>query len=61
MNADELLREAESALGAVKAPAEVEALRVRYLGTKGALTAMLKELGKLRPPSAPPPASASTR
>ncbi|MBI5529654.1 MAG: phenylalanine--tRNA ligase subunit alpha [Deltaproteobacteria bacterium] len=55
MNALELLREAEAALWAAKTPAEVEALRVKYLGAKGVLTAMLKELGKL--PAAERPAA----
>ena len=39
--------EALSALEAVKAPAELDALRVQYLGKKGALTAVLKQMGKL--------------
>jgi phenylalanyl-tRNA synthetase alpha chain len=55
MDALELLSKAEAALSEAKTPAEVEALRVRFLGAKGALTAMLKELGKL--PAAERPAA----
>ena len=39
--------EALSALEEAKAPAELDALRVQYLGKKGALTALLKQMGKL--------------
>ncbi len=39
--------EAEAELAKVSVPQELEALRVRYLGKKGALTAILKQMGKL--------------
>jgi len=39
--------EALSALESVKAPAELDALRVKYLGKKGELTAVLKQMGSL--------------
>ena len=47
----ELLRELrESSLNAIaqaQAPEELEALRIRYLGKKGELTAILKQMGRL--------------
>ncbi|MCI9514311.1 MAG: phenylalanine--tRNA ligase subunit alpha, partial [Oscillospiraceae bacterium] len=39
--------EALSALAEAKASAELDALRVKYLGKKGELTAVLKQMGKL--------------
>ena len=39
--------EALSALESVQAPAELDALRVKYLGKKGELTAVLKQMGTL--------------
>ena len=39
--------EALSALAEAKAAAELDALRVKYLGKKGELTAVLKQMGKL--------------
>ncbi|MCC5793733.1 MAG: phenylalanine--tRNA ligase subunit alpha, partial [Chromatiales bacterium] len=51
---DTLVREAEQGLSRVTALAELDALRVRYLGRKGELTLLLKQLGGLPPP--PPPA-----
>ena len=40
-------REALSALEQTKAAQDLEALRVKYLGKKGELTAVLKQMGKL--------------
>ncbi|MFA6032544.1 MAG: phenylalanine--tRNA ligase subunit alpha [Myxococcota bacterium] len=47
MDADGVLLEAESAFRGAASAADVDALRVKYLGQKGVLTSMLKELGKL--------------
>jgi len=44
---ESLLEEAEAALDAAADERALEALRVRYLGKKGALTARLKQLGEL--------------
>lgn len=44
---DAVRAEAMTALEAAREPAELEALRVRYLGKKGALTALLSQLGTL--------------
>ena len=38
--------EALAAFASVKTPSELDALRVQYLGKKGELTAVLKQLGK---------------
>jgi len=46
---DRLLVEARAALAEANAPADVEQLRVRYLGKKGELTGLLKQLGALPP------------
>lgn len=43
----QLLEQAESAVGAAQTPAELDSVRVRYLGRKGLLTTHLKELGQL--------------
>ncbi len=45
--------EALSALENVKATAELDALRVQYLGKKGELTGVLKMMGKLSPEERP--------
>jgi len=45
--------EALSALENVKATAELDALRVQYLGKKGELTGVLKMMGKLSPEDRP--------
>ena len=37
------------AIAGTKAAAELDALRVKYLGKKGELTAVLKQMGKLSP------------
>ena len=46
---DELRREAESAIGAAGTSAELEDLRVRYLGRKSELTQALRSIGELPP------------
>ena len=40
-------REALSALEQTKAAQDLEALRVKYLGKKGELTAVLKQMGRM--------------
>ena len=47
MDADEVLRNAEASVAAAADEAGLEALRVQYLGRKGAFTELLKGLGKL--------------
>ena len=42
-----------SAIAATQAGAELEAVRVQYLGKKGELTAVLKQMGKLSPEERP--------
>ena len=44
---EQIRREALSALSETKTAADLEALRVRYLGKKGELTALLKQMGRL--------------
>ena len=44
---EQIRREALAALSETKTAADLEALRVRYLGKKGELTARLKQMGKL--------------
>ena len=44
---EKIRQEALEALNAVADPGELEALRVRFLGKKGELTAVLKTMGKL--------------
>ena len=44
---EKIKQEALAALGAAKESADLEALRVKYLGKKGELTAVLKQMGKL--------------
>jgi phenylalanyl-tRNA synthetase alpha chain len=46
---DELRHEAEQAIGAAGTAAELEDLRVRYLGRKSALTQVLRSIGELPP------------
>jgi phenylalanyl-tRNA synthetase alpha chain len=46
---DELSREAEAAIGAASDAAELEELRVRYLGRKAELTQILRGIGELPP------------
>lgn len=45
--------EALGAIAATESRSELEALRVRYLGKKGALTAVLKQMGRLSPEERP--------
>jgi phenylalanyl-tRNA synthetase alpha chain len=45
----QLRSEAESAVGAARSAAELEELRVRYLGRKSQLTAALRSIGELPP------------
>ena len=45
--------EALSALAEARAAADLDALRVKYLGKKGELTAVLKQMGKLSPEERP--------
>ncbi len=45
--------EALSAFEAVQSKADLDALRVKYLGKKGELTAVLKQMGKLTPAERP--------
>jgi len=49
MEIDELMSAAENALAAATDAAELDAVRVEYLGKKGTLTGLLKSLGKLSP------------
>ena len=44
---EQIRREALAALSETKTAADLEALRVRYLGKKGELTALLKQMGRL--------------
>ena len=44
---EKLSAESIAAVGAAGDMAELDALRVKYLGKKGALTAILKQMGKL--------------
>jgi phenylalanyl-tRNA synthetase alpha chain len=46
---DELQREAEAAIRAASSAAELEELRVRYLGRKSELTGVLRSIGELPP------------
>ncbi len=46
-------KKAREALEAAAAPEELEALRVRFLGKKGELTAVLKQMGSLSPEERP--------
>ena len=45
--------EALSAMEGADSPAQLDALRVQYLGKKGELTAVLKQMGKLSPEERP--------
>ena len=46
---DELRREAEAAITGAGTAADLEELRVRYLGRKSALTQVLRSIGELSP------------
>ena len=50
---EQIRSQALDALSAAADAAELEALRVKYLGKKGALTALLKQMGKLSPEERP--------
>ncbi|MFA5089331.1 MAG: phenylalanine--tRNA ligase subunit alpha [Candidatus Omnitrophota bacterium] len=47
MNTQDLILEAINDLAAASTVSDVESIRVKYLGTKGRITSLLKELGKL--------------
>ncbi|MDD6478478.1 MAG: phenylalanine--tRNA ligase subunit alpha [Oscillospiraceae bacterium] len=49
----EIRNAAESALAAVNTMQEIDELRVKYLGKKGELTALLKQMGSLSPEERP--------
>ncbi len=46
---DQLRSEAEAAIGSASDSAELEELRVRYLGRKSELTSTLRSIGELPP------------
>jgi phenylalanyl-tRNA synthetase alpha chain len=46
---DELLNEAQALLDAAQSEADIEAVRIRFLGKKGELTAILRSMGGLEP------------
>jgi phenylalanyl-tRNA synthetase alpha chain len=50
---DELQRKAEAELGAAKTEAEFLAIRTRYLGRKGLLTGVLRNIGQVEPEKRP--------
>jgi phenylalanyl-tRNA synthetase alpha chain len=50
---DSIVAEALSAFGAIDDPDELEQAKARYLGKSGALTGLLKSLGKLSPAERP--------
>ncbi len=50
---NEIAQAAKKAFAAVKGADELETLRVRYLGKKGELTSLLKQMGKLSPEERP--------
>ena len=50
---EKIRQEALAALDAATDAQELEALRVKYLGKKGELTAVLKMMGKLSPEERP--------
>src|SRR4051812_50036998 len=58
---DELRSEAEAAVAAVAAPAELEELRVRYLGRKSELTGVLRGIRDLPPEQRGPVGQAANR
>lgn len=51
--ADELVRRAQEEAGACSSPAALDEVRVRYLGRKGELTSLLRELGGLEAAARP--------
>lgn len=50
---EQIKSQAAAALEAVKLPNDLEALRVKYLGKKGEITAILKQMGGLSPEERP--------
>lgn len=46
---DELLKEAQALLSAAQSEGDIEAVRIRFLGKKGELTAILRSMGGLEP------------
>lgn len=46
---EQIKQQAMEALNAATTPGQLEELRVRFLGKKGELTAVLKLMGKLSP------------
>jgi phenylalanyl-tRNA synthetase alpha chain len=50
---DDLQRKAESELGVAKTEAEFTAIRTRYLGRKGFLTGLLRNIGQVEPEKRP--------
>lgn len=52
-NPDQLVARAEALIGATESLSALEQIRVEYLGKKGSLTALLKDLGKLSPEERP--------
>ncbi|TDJ27276.1 MAG: phenylalanine--tRNA ligase subunit alpha [Gammaproteobacteria bacterium] len=53
MDLDKILKEAEVAIGAAVDERTLDEVRVRFLGKKGELTALLKSLGQLDPAKRP--------
>lgn len=52
-NLDSILAQARQAIRQAEASAELESLRVQYLGKKGELTGLLKQIGSLPPEQRP--------
>lgn len=52
-NLNSILSKAKDAVNATQKPAELENLRVQYLGKKGELTSQLKQIGSLPPQERP--------
>lgn len=52
-NLNSILSKAKDAVNAARKPAELESLRVQYLGKKGELTSQLKQIGSLPPEQRP--------
>jgi len=52
-NLKRILQQAKDAIESAQKPAELESLRVQYLGKKGELTSQLKQIGSLPPAERP--------
>ena len=50
---ENIRQQAQEELAKASSKLELEALRVKYLGKKGELTAILKQMGKLSPEERP--------